>query len=149
MRLRPQFIVSSVLAAVVGWYLYPALSSLGTVYASQAVPAPQVLVDMGLSGQALYQTLHVYDFALWVVCAIPTAIVLALLKPSRLAWYTTLATVPYFVWAIWGSDQLTLIGQYVVIFLAAPAVAVALIAFIRRRLRPNNSFKPRPLRGSA
>ena len=149
MKLKTQFFVASGLAALVGWFVFPYLVGVGTLYASQSFATTQLLLATGLHGQPLYWTLHVYDFVVWVALAIPTAVVLRLLKPRHLVWYTALATVPYFAWVLSFGSNLGFVGQYALLFLAAPATAVALVAFIERRLRPNNSFKPTPLRGAA
>ena len=149
MKAKPQLFVASIIATLVGWYVFPYLLTFGTLYASRWFPVPQLLIATGLQGPAFYQAMHVYDFALWVALAIPTAIILTRLKPRHLIWYTALATIPYFAWVIPALEKPIFVIQYAVSLLFAPAVAVAMVVFIERRVRPNNSFKPTPLRGAA
>ena len=148
MQTKFRFFTSSLVAALVGWWLFPTLIVYGMLYVSRWSPIPSFLSSVGLSGSDLVQTLFVFDFITWIILAIPTAIVLNWLKPKYLLWYTALATVPFFSRLVLTTSSVTIQAADVVTWLVVPSIAVALVAWIGHRLRPNNSFNPMPLRGT-
>ena len=135
MQTKLRFLASSLVAALVGWWLFPTLIVYGMLYVSRWSPIPSFLRLLGISGSNLVQTLFVIDFITWLILAIPTAIVLNWLKPRRLLWYTALATVPFSSWLVVTTSGGAAQATYVVTWLLVPSVAVAVIAWISHRVR--------------
>jgi hypothetical protein len=110
------------------------------------------LADLGLHGSAVRAALFPFDFITSVVLCIPAALALLRLRPAKLRLYLALAVIPSFIWLnrqLVGASNL---GDFVLGWLpelfALPAAAW-LAHFIGKRGASDNSFKPKPLRGSA
>ena len=125
-------------------------------YIAVHTPLPRWLIDLGLRGDAFRAVLLPVDFLTSVVISLPAAFALVKLRPARLALYLPLAVVPSFVWLNLGLIGDPMLGQFagpVVLGwlpeLFALPVAVWIVCLVPGRGAPNNSFKPKPLRGSA
>ena len=110
------------------------------------------LAGLGLNGSAIRAAVFPFDFFTSVALCIPAALVLLRLRPAKIWLYLALAVIPSFIWLnrqLVGGPNL---GDFVLGWLpelfALPAAAW-LVHFIGKRGAPNNSFKPKPLRGSA
>jgi hypothetical protein len=145
--------LSSIAAMSLGW-AFPYLQLFAMQYVTIWTPFPRLLHRAGLSESEFVWALFPIDFLTWVLIALPIAFLLTRLRPIRPTWYTALATLPFFIvvnilllmdgtlhpsdlsvrmWASW-------------LFVLPSAVLI--VQWISR-VRPNSSFKPKPLRGSA
>ena len=110
------------------------------------------LAGLGLHGSAIRAAIFPFDFLTSVVLCIPAALVLLRLRPARLWLYLVLAVIPSFIWLnrqlVGASDLGGFVLGWLPELFALPAAAW-LVHFIGKRGAPNNSFKPKPLRGSA
>ena len=150
MAKQARFVVSSLLALIVGWWLFPTLLTYASLHSSWGVPLARSMDSVDLAHGTAQSIFFLLDFLIWLVIALPTAVVLNLLKPRQLPFYTALATLPFYFVVTFVADRGALVfATGVLTWVIAPAISVALVAWVRYRLRPNNSFKPRPLRGSA
>ena len=119
-------------------------------------PLPSWRIAHGILGFGLSALLWVADFTVSVGLCLPAAYVLLRLRPRTLWWHLTLAVIPAFLWQY----RLLLSGQPQALSFTAflpgmisqalmlPA-AVFVLLCITASVAPNNSFKPKPLRGSA
>ena len=126
----------------------------GYVAANTAVP--HWLVGLGLKDAAFRTVMFPIDFLTSVLLSLPVAFVLTKLRPSKLWLYLVLAVTPAFVWFNYGLVGNPLFSQFPGAFvlgwlpeLFALPVAAWLLRFAFKVGAPNNSFKPKPLRGSA
>jgi hypothetical protein len=110
------------------------------------------LVDLGLHGSAIRAAIFPFDFLISVTLCIPAALVLLRLRPAKLWLYLALAVIPSFIWLNRQLVGTSSLGDFVLGWLpelfALPAAAW-LAHFIGKRGASDNSFKPKPLRGSA
>ena len=119
-------------------------------------PLPSWLIGHGVIGSGLKVSLFATDFCLSVLLCIPAAALLLHIRPRHLQLHLPLAVIPACLWQY----RLLLSG------VAAPVgftsylpgmlsqllvlpVAVGVLLVIRASVAPNNSFKPKPHRGSA
>jgi hypothetical protein len=119
-------------------------------------PLPSSLIAHGVHGTSLQSLLFVIDFLLSLCLSLPAAYCLIRLRPRNLALYLGLAIVPAVLW----QNRLLLGGEPMPLgfsaflpgllseLLVLPA-AVFVLLRTRASVTPNNSFKPKPLRGSA
>ena len=113
-------------------------------------PMPGWLAGLGFYGSAVRVAIFTFDFLTSVVLCIPVALVLLRLRPAKIWLYLALAIIPSFIWLnrqLVGAPNL---GDFVLGWLPelfALPVAAWLVHFISKRGAPNNSFKPKPLRG--
>jgi hypothetical protein len=145
--------LSSIAAMALGW-AFPYLQLYAMQYVTIWTPFPRLLHGAGLSGSQFTWALFPIDFLTWVLIALPIAFVLTRLRPTRPAWYTALATLPFFIAVnirLLVDGTLHLSGLSVRMWLGWLLVlpCAVLIVHWLARVRPNNSFKPKPLRGSA
>ena len=117
---------------------------------------PSWLIGHGVLGVRLKSLLAVTDFVLSVCLSLPAAYCLIRLRPRNLVLYLGLALIPAFLW----QNRLILSGESMGLAFSAflPGILsellvlpVAVFVLLRARasVTPNNSFKPKPLRGSA
>ena len=117
---------------------------------------PSWLLTHGVRGFWFFATLRVFDIT-WNVClCLPAAYLLLRLRPRNLWLYLALAVIPAFLW----QNRVLLSGEPIALgftaflpgmlyeLLMLPA-AVFVLARVKASVTPNNSFKPKPLRGSA
>ena len=117
----------------------------------RATPHLSWLVDLGLSGNAIRVASNIIDFVVNVVLALAPATALVRFNHNRkfgtllalIAWIVALAVLTRN-----GFVQNMLKTPSMLMLIAAIPVAVCIVARIIDR-RPNNSFKPTPLRGAA
>ena len=119
-------------------------------------PLPRWLIESGVTGSTLRSILFVLDFAVSVLLCVPAAYLLCKLRPSKPWIYLALAVMPGFIWqyrlvlgdAVLLRDwALFLPGALAALFMLP--VATLIVHRVTSRGAPNNSFKPKPLRGSA
>ena len=144
-KIKP--LISCVVAISSGFLLYPYCIVYGMLGASLWSPLPRVLASTGLNAEAFRFALSVSDFFIWLVLALPTALLINWLKPKYLTLYTVLATLPFYLWFSARTGALITDLSSVVVWLVVVPLAVAIVAMISRKVRSNNSFKPSPLRG--
>ncbi|WP_457095883.1 hypothetical protein [Lysobacter sp. P5_B9] len=115
-------------------------------------PLPRWLIGLGLHGPSLRAVVLVIDFLTSVILCIPAALVLLRLRPAKIWLYLALAVVPSFVWLNYHLVGTSNLGGFVLGWLpellALPGAAW-LLHFLGISGASNNSFKPKPLRGSA
>ena len=124
-------------------------------YIAAYTPVPQWLFAHGLRASVPAIAFPI-DFLTTVALSLPVAFLLTRLRPARLGLYLLLAVVPSFIWlnrGIVGSPALAQFPGQVALgwlpeLLALPCAAW-LMLLVTNRVAPNNSFKPKPLRGSA
>ncbi|WP_457098180.1 hypothetical protein [Lysobacter sp. P5_B9] len=127
-------------------------------YIAAYSPHTRWLLDLGLQGNAFYIAMFFFSFLISIVLSLPAALALLRLRPSRLWLYLLLAIGPGFVWLNWGLIENPMsfaqyagavaLGWLPELF-ALPIAAWLLRLVLKRPGAPNNSFKPKPLRGSA
>ena len=110
--------------------------------------------SLGIGTVASNAMLFPIEFALHVVLSMPAVLVLCLLKPWHYAWYVLIAVLAFLAWAylpaahLLGQTPLSWYTSWALVMQIAPLpVAAWFVAW--RRVPPNNSFKPTPLRGAA
>jgi hypothetical protein len=125
-------------------------------YVAANSPLPSWLIARGVRGFGLSALLWITDFIISVCFCLPAAYLLLKLRPRNLWWHLTLAVIPAFLWQY----RLLLSGQPLALsftsfvpgmfsqLLMLPT-AVFVLSHLATSVRPNNSFKPKPLRGSA
>ena len=125
------------------------------VYIAAYTPLIHWLFDLGLRA-SIRVVLFPVDFLTSVALSLPAGFLLTKLRPAGLRVYLLLAVVPSFLWLnrdVFGSPLLAQSPRWVVLgwlpeLLGLPC-AVWLVRLMTNRVAPNNSFKPKPLRGSA
>ena len=150
MHLRNSLLGSLLTAALAG---FAHLWLLGTFWDYWSVRNPLLPLLISKSHVAPYYqwVLQPTDFLTSVLVSLPAAALILFLRPPRPWLYTLVAAVPSGLHAYWpmylsdapGSSWLVM-AQFGIL-----PVAVAMLQLVVRRFAPNNSFKPRPLRGSA
>ena len=143
--------VSAAIAFVVGlaqtYFLLTCWAYIGAYS-----PLPHWLVGIGLHGSAFRAAMLPIDFLTSVIICIPAALVLLRLRPAKIWLYLAISVIPSFIWLNRQLVGVPNLGHFVLGWLpelfALPA-ATWLVHFIGMRGAPNNSFKPKPLRGSA
>ena len=139
-------------AFVIGGLLAPYLIWCWAKIAGYGLLA-DLAVRSGLRGDALYAALTPIDFVTSVVLVLPGAWLLWRLGKDSAFAQVAVALIAFFLVSsiLIGLPVVTL-GFWPVVSTALPylalPVAVKLVAWLHRRA-PNNSFKPKPLRGSA
>ncbi|WP_457098136.1 hypothetical protein [Lysobacter sp. P5_B9] len=125
-------------------------------YIAAYSPLPRWLVELGLRGSAFRAILLPADFITSVVISLPAAYALLKLRPNKLWLYLLFAVIPSFVWQNFGLIGDPMLGQFPGMIaldwaaeLFALPVAALILGFALNRGASNNSFKPKPLRGSA
>ena len=119
-------------------------------------PLPTWLIAHGIHGASLKSLLFVTDFVLSLCLSLPAAYCLIRLRPRNLALHLGLAIIPALLWQyrlLLGGEPMPLdfsafLPGILSEILVLP-VAVFILLRIRASVTPNNSFKPKPLRGSA
>ncbi|WP_457098142.1 hypothetical protein [Lysobacter sp. P5_B9] len=150
MKLKP---MSATVAVLVG-LAQTCLLVLCWAYIAAHSPLPRWLIDLGLQGHAFRAALLPIDFLTSVLLSLPAAHLLLKLRPGKLWPYLILAVFPGFIWLNRG-----LVGNPLPIQFAGEIAlgwipelfALPAAAWLLRFMSgaPNNSFKPKPLRGSA
>lgn len=154
--MKLQTLTTSIPAALLIGIAQTYLLVLCWAYIAMHTPLPQWLVGQGVTGTAFRGALFAADFIVSVLLSLPAAFLLCKLRPRKLALYLVLAVLPGFLWqyrTVLGDGTslrdwaLYLPGAFSALFMLPVA------AFIMRRANPsgapNNSFKPKPLPGSA
>ena len=126
-------------------------------YIAANTPLPHWLIGLGLRGAAFRAVLLPIDFLTSVAISIPAALVLIKLRPAKLLIYLVLAVVPSFLWHNVGLVGDPFLSQFfgaialgwLPELFALPVAAWLLQLILKPGVAPNNSFKPKPLRGSA
>ena len=144
-------IASSVASIVVGIVLALALVWCWAFIAANN-PLPGLLIKNGLSGAGFWIVITSTDFIINLILCLPAAWVLRQLGRNIRA-NTALAVIAF---AATGAIVVGLplfsyelrIGVQYALLLASLPIAVWLLSRLDRRA-PNNSFKPKPLRGSS
>ena len=119
-------------------------------------PLPSWLIAHGILGTSLKSLLFVTDFVLSVCLSFPAAYCLIRLRPRNLALYLGLAIVPEFLWQnrlFLGGEPMPLDFSAFLPGMLSELLVLPVAVFVLLRtgasVTPNNSFKPKPLRGSA
>jgi hypothetical protein len=148
------FSASTLVSGVVGWYL-PVLQNHISTFLIPFHPIPHLFAGIGVPRSAYAWALFPFDFLLYVIVCTPFAFLITKLRPVALAWYAAVAVVPCYVallLAYYNVGQLKFdsgaIRDAIFLLFALP-MAMLLIRWLSGIGRPNNSFKPKPLRGSA
>jgi hypothetical protein len=125
-------------------------------YIAANSPLSSWLIAHGVLGFGLSALLWISDFTVSVCLCLPAAYLLLRLRPRNLWWHLALAVIPAFLW----QSRLLLSGLPLALsfttflpgmlsqLLMLPT-AVFVLLRITASVAPNNSFKPKPLRGSA
>ena len=149
-------LTTSVAAALVIGIVQAYLLILCWAYIAMYTPLPQWLIAHGVTGTSLRAVLFATDFSISVLLSIPAAFLLCVLQPRQLVLYLLLAVVPGFLWQYSNLLEDTSVLNDWQLFLPGAlsfVLALPVAAFIAQRTKPwvapNNSFKPKPLRGSA
>ena len=149
-------LTASVAAALLIGIVQTYLLVLCWAYIAMYTPLPQWLIAQGATGATLRAVLFATDFSISVLLSAPAAFLLCVLQPRKLLLYLLLAVLPGFVWQY--SNVLgdtTLLKDWRLFLpgalsaLLALPVAALIVQRAKPRVAPNNSFKPKPLRGSA
>ena len=119
-------------------------------------PLPSWLIAHGVHGVSLKSLLFLTDFVLSLCLSLPAAYCLIRLRPRNLALYLALAVIPAFLWQnrlLLGGEPMPLDFSAFLPGILAELLVLPVAVFVLLRARasvtPNNSFKPKPLRGSA
>ena len=147
MQPKIKILVSCAVATISSFLLYPYCIVYGMLGASLWSPLPRALASTGLGPEAFRFALSISDFFIWLVLALPTALLINWLKPKQLALYTALATLPFYLWLSARTGGLITDLSSIIVWLVVVPIAVVIVAMISSKVRSNNSFKPSPLRG--
>ncbi|QDW66866.1 hypothetical protein [Luteimonas granuli] len=144
----------SVGSAVAIGVVHGMLLSVAHAYLAVHFSVAAWIHSLGMGTVASNAMLFPIDLALNVLLSMPAVLVLRLLKPRHYAWYVLIALLAFLAWAylpaahLLGQIPLSWYTLWVLVMQVAPLpVAAWLVAW--RRVPPNNSFKPTPLRGAA
>jgi hypothetical protein len=142
-----KLIVSALVASLLGiaqCYIF----FVSWPYVAAYDPIPAWLIALGLRGNTLFAGSCLLDLTVNTLLAVPVAFVLvALLRPRKVWLYVVLAFCVALGWlhAAFGAS-ISWTSIFPLLGILASAWAVSLW---RSKPAPNNSFKPKPLRGSA
>jgi hypothetical protein len=145
---------SSIAALAIG-LLQSSLVIFSLSIVAQYSPIPEWLARNGFSGNELVLGVTVADFPIIFVLWLPAGYVLSRLRPLSIWAYLALAVVPSWIWLnriLFSQGVFSPIDSLLLSWgpeLVAPVVATLVMSRFVRPQRPNNSFKPKPLRGSA
>ena len=118
-------------------------------------PLATWLIELGLR-DSLRAVILPIDFLTSVLLSLPVVFLLAKLRPAKLWLYVLLAVIPGFIWLNWGLVGNSFFAEHPGSFMlgwlpelfALPSAAW-IVRLVVNSVAPNNSFKPKPLRGSA
>ena len=145
---------SSISALVIGLLQFSLIVFCISFFALH-FPISAWLAHNGFGGTKLLLGVTVVEFPMHVVLWLPAGYLLLRLRPLPLWVYLALALVPTWVWInrlVLFQGEFSPIGSMLLSWvpeLVAPVVATLVVAKLIRPQMPNNSFKPKPLRGSA
>ncbi len=145
---------SSIAALAIG-LLQSSLVIFSLSIVAQYSPIPEWLAWNGFSGNELVLGVTVADFPIIFVLWLPAGYVLSRLRPLSIWAYLALAVVPSWIWLnqiVFSQGVFSPIDSLLLSWvpeIVAPVVATLVMSRFVRPQRPNNSFKPKPLRGSA
>jgi hypothetical protein len=145
---QSQKLIASVLVASVLGIAQCYIFFASWPYVAAYDPVPTWLIALGLRGNALFAASCLLDLTINTLLAVPVAFVLvAMLSPGQVWLYVVLAFCAAFGWlhAAFGAS-FSWTSFFPLLGIPASALAVSLW---RSKPAPNNSFKPKPLRGSA
>ena len=153
--MKLQGLTTSIPAALLVGIAQTYLVILCWAYIAMYTPLPQWLIAQGVSGSAFRLVLFATDSTISVLLSLPAAFLICKLRPSKPFVYLALAVLPGFFWQyrnVIGDGSLFqdwryLAGVFSALFMLP--VAVLIMQRIKPGAAPNNSFKPKPLRGSA
>jgi len=149
----PRLAISIATALLIG-IVQTYLLVLCWAYIAVYTPLPQWLLGQGVSGRAFRAVVFATDFVISVLLSVPAAFLLCKLRPRKLFVYLVLAVIPGFLWQY--SNVLgdaTLLRDWPLYLPGALSallmlpVAVLIVQWARQGTAPDNSFKPKPLRG--
>ena len=141
-----KLIISALVACLLG-VAQPYVFLVSWPYVAAYDPVPAQLIDLGLRGNPFYATCYVLDLMINTLLALPVALVLVALRPQKTWLYVGLSCSAALIWLhiVLGASFL---WQSNFPLFGIPLSAWA-VSFWRSKPAPNNSFKPKPLRGSA
>jgi hypothetical protein len=145
------FVASTLVAGIAGWYL-PLLQTYISIFVIPFHPIPHLFASIGVPRSAYAWALFPFDFFLYVT---PVAFLITKLRPASQTWYAAVAVLPFYVGlllAYYNADQLRFGSSVIreaIFYLFALPLAMLLVRWLGSIGRPNNSFTPKPLRGSA
>ena len=148
-------LTTSVAAALLIGIVQTYLLVLCWAYIAMYTPLPQWLVAQGVTGNTHRTVMFATDFSISVLLSLPAAFLLRALRPRKLLLYLLLAVLPGFVWQysnVLGDATLLRNWRFlpgILSALLALPVAALIVQRAKPGVAPNNSFKPKPLRGSA
>ena len=139
-------IVSTLIACLLG-VAQPYVFLVSWPYVTAYDPVPAQLLELGLRGNTLYVACYLFDLMINTLLAVPVALVLVALRPQKTWFYAGVCFSAALVWLRTVFDA-SFLWQSLSPLLGIPLSTWA-VSFWRSKPAPNNSFKPKPLQGSA
>ena len=153
--MKLQGLTTSIAAALLIGIVQTYLLIVCWAYIAMYTPLPQWLIGQGMNGSAFRIVLFATDFIISVLLSLPAAFLICKLPPSKPLVYLALAVLPGFLWQysnVIGDGSLFQDWRHLPGALSALFMLPVAVLIMQRRkpgVAPNNSFKPKPLRGSA